>query len=152
MVLALCALAGSSYAATKRRHTTKHAVKHSSTHAVKTSATKRGTRSKVKSRRTTRHTTHAYQAAPSPDRYKQIQQALADKGYFKGDVNGQWGTDSTEALRRFQSDQNLEPDGKLGSLSLIALGLGPKRITAQAGPEAQTAAPNQAGPPPQSKQ
>lgn len=33
-----------------------------------------------------------------------------------------------EALKRFQSDQNLTQDGKLGSLSLIAMGLGPKRI------------------------
>jgi hypothetical protein len=32
-------------------------------------------------------------------------------------------------LKRFQSDQSLTPDGKLGALSLIALGLGPKRAT-----------------------
>jgi hypothetical protein len=30
-------------------------------------------------------------------------------------------------LRRFQREQNLGDDGKIGSLSLIALGLGPKR-------------------------
>jgi murein L,D-transpeptidase YcbB/YkuD len=37
-----------------------------------------------------------------------------------------------DALKRFQSEQNLTPDGKIGSLSLIALGLGPKRtLTAQ---------------------
>ena len=42
---------------------------------------------------------------------------------------------STEALRRFQQDQNLEASGKLDSLSLIALGLGPKRTAnAQARP------------------
>ena len=32
-----------------------------------------------------------------------------------------------EAMKRFQKDQNLEPSGKLTSLSLIALGLGPKQ-------------------------
>ena len=32
-----------------------------------------------------------------------------------------------DALKRFQHDQNLPEDGKVGSLSLIALGLGPKR-------------------------
>ncbi len=32
-----------------------------------------------------------------------------------------------DALKRFQHDQNLVEDGKIGSLSLIALGLGPKR-------------------------
>ena len=66
------------------------------------------------------------------ERYKEIQQALADNGYYKGEVTGQWTPASTEALRAFQSDQNLRVDGKVGSLSLIALGLGPKRtLTAQ---------------------
>jgi peptidoglycan hydrolase-like protein with peptidoglycan-binding domain len=69
------------------------------------------------------------QTQPSPSRYKEIQQALADKGYFGGTLDGNWGNDSTEALKRFQKDQNIEPDGKIGSLSLIALGLGPKRGT-----------------------
>ncbi len=52
---------------------------------------------------------------------------MADKGYYKGESTGQWNPESTDALRRFQSDQNLRVDGKIGSLSLIALGLGPKR-------------------------
>jgi len=71
------------------------------------------------------------QLAPTKERYQQIQQALAGKGYYSGEPNGVWGQDSTEALKRFQTDQNLTPDGKLTSLSLIALGLGPKRLSAQ---------------------
>lgn len=67
------------------------------------------------------------QSAPTPERYREIQQALADKGFLTGEVNGVWGADSVEALKRFQAAQNLSPDGKLGALSLIALGLGPKR-------------------------
>ncbi len=67
------------------------------------------------------------QQSPSSDRYREIQQALADKGYYEGPVTGVWDSASVDALRRFQQDQNLKPDGKLGSLSLIALGLGPKR-------------------------
>ena len=67
------------------------------------------------------------QREPAPERYKEIQQSLADKGYFAGPVNGAWGSDSVEALKRFQRDQNIGDDGKIGSLSLIALGLGPKR-------------------------
>jgi peptidoglycan hydrolase-like protein with peptidoglycan-binding domain len=57
----------------------------------------------------------------------EIQQALASHGFFNGEVNGTWGPDSIEALKRFQESQNLTVDGKLGSRSLIALGLGPKR-------------------------
>ena len=64
---------------------------------------------------------------PSADRYREIQQALFEKGYYKGNVDGTWNAESQEALRRFQSDQNLTSTGKLDSLSLIALGLGPKR-------------------------
>ena len=52
---------------------------------------------------------------------------LADKGFYSGPVNGIWDADSVQALKQFQSDQKLTPDGKLGALSLIALGLGPKR-------------------------
>lgn len=58
----------------------------------------------------------------------EIQQALAARGYFSGTPDGNWGPDSVEALKRFQRDQNIADDGKLGSLSLIALGLGPKRV------------------------
>lgn len=58
----------------------------------------------------------------------EIQQALASRGYFTGTADGVWGPDSVEALKRFQRDQNIADDGKIGALSLIALGLGPKRV------------------------
>lgn len=67
------------------------------------------------------------QLAPTPDRYKEIQQALASKGYLKPeDATGAWDQNSMEALKKFQADQKLESSGKVNSLSLIALGLGPK--------------------------
>ncbi len=53
--------------------------------------------------------------------------ALSQKGYFAGEADGNWSAESVNALKRFQRDQNLTEDGKLGSLSLIALGLGPHR-------------------------
>ena len=74
------------------------------------------------------------QQQPTPERYKEIQHALAQKGYFHGPVDGVWGADSTDALKRFQREQNLEEDGKIGSLSLIALGLGPQRGTTPPAP------------------
>jgi len=82
------------------------------------------------------------QQQPTPERYKEIQQALADKGYFSGLVDGNWGPESVAALKRFQRDQNLADDGKIGSLSLIALGLGPQRVAA-----AQPATPRETAPP-----
>jgi hypothetical protein len=69
----------------------------------------------------------SYQLHPTPDRYKEIQQALAERGYFSGAVDGQWGADSVDALKRFQMEHNAGDDGKINSLSLIQLGLGPTR-------------------------
>lgn len=65
--------------------------------------------------------------APTPERYREIQQALIDKGYYEGEPSGAWGPDCTLALKRFQQDQSLQADGKLGPLTLISLGLGPRR-------------------------
>ena len=76
--------------------------------------------------RSARSAWHPGQTAPTPERYKEIQEALAKKGYLHGDASGVWNQDSTDALRRFQQDQNLQASGKLDSLSIIALGLGPK--------------------------
>lgn len=69
---------------------------------------------------------HPGQTAPTPERYKEIQEALAKKGYLHGEASGVWNQDSADALRRFQKDQSLQDSGKLDSLSIIALGLGPK--------------------------
>lgn len=67
------------------------------------------------------------QSAPTPERYQEIQSALAARGYLsEEDANGSWGPSSLDALKKFQSDQTLEETGKIDSLSLIALGLGPK--------------------------
>jgi hypothetical protein len=68
------------------------------------------------------------QLAPSADRYREIQTALAARGYLHNeDATGVWNQNSSDALKRFQTEQNIESSGKINSLSLIALGLGPKR-------------------------
>jgi peptidoglycan hydrolase-like protein with peptidoglycan-binding domain len=67
------------------------------------------------------------QQQPTQDRYREIQQSLSEKGYFAGQPDGNWGQESVDALKRFQHDQSLTEDGKIGALSLIALGLGPRR-------------------------
>jgi peptidoglycan hydrolase-like protein with peptidoglycan-binding domain len=69
----------------------------------------------------------ASQQAPTADRYREIQQALMQHGYLSGVASGVWNAETVEAMKRFQRDQNLTPTGKPSSLSLIALGLGPKR-------------------------
>ena len=143
--LAFLAIACSSLAATPAKP---HKRRHPAATASSTGAgTAKGTPvkgSKVATRRKgkiVRGPSRSYQQAPTADRYKEIQQALATKGYFHGEPNGEWGTESADALKSFQAEQNLMPDGKINSLSLIALGLGPKRLTAKSDPAPQAAAP-----------
>ena len=97
---------------------------------------KRVASTKGKSRKATEAARRApRQSEPTTERYLEIQQALVEKGHHAGPATGQWGADWTVALKDFQQAQNLKADGKLGALSLIALGLGPKRepITQLAG-------------------
>ena len=68
----------------------------------------------------------SYQLHPDQERYQQIQQSLATRGYFKGEANGQWNDDSIDAIKRFQADQKLDSDGKINALTLTGLGLGPR--------------------------
>jgi hypothetical protein len=100
--------------------------------STKPNSPKQATSKKTSGKRTSAKTVassyrRSAQREPDPERYKEIQQSLVDKGYFGGPVNGTWNSDSVDALKRFQRDQHIGDDGKLGSLSLIALGLGPKR-------------------------
>jgi peptidoglycan hydrolase-like protein with peptidoglycan-binding domain len=112
--------------AAKKSSSSKPAVSTRSTRntAVRTrvvaASNKRSTRRAVPSR-------PAVQAVPTAERYKEIQEALAQRGYYKGEATGSWNPDSIDALKKFQQEQNLAPSGKLDSVSLIALGLGPKR-------------------------
>jgi murein L,D-transpeptidase YcbB/YkuD len=158
--LAFAATTATSTAPTKKKTTkrpahsaaTKSTSAHSSTTAAtaKPSTATSGTvASKSRTARSskTRRVVRSYQQAPTGDRYREIQQALISKGYLHGEANGEWGADSVDALKRFQTDQNLTADGKIGSLSLIALGLGPKRITAQSNTPAASATPSTQGTP-----
>ena len=74
------------------------------------------------------------QASPTNDRYVEIQEAMIAKGYMQGPASGNWDTNSSDALRRFQIDKNLPATGKLTSMSLIQLGLGPKRLAQSSTP------------------
>jgi len=83
---------------------------------------------KTAGKRTTTATTwRNRQAIPSPERYREIQTALASRGFLSPEeATGVWNQTSIDALKRFQIEQNIESTGKINSLSLIALGLGPK--------------------------
>jgi len=66
------------------------------------------------------------QMRPTPERYKEIEQALYSRGYLLETPSGKWGPSAAEALRNFQTDNELPATGRLDSHSLTQLGLGPK--------------------------
>jgi hypothetical protein len=111
------------HAASKKPKTATTPAKRAKT-ATKTGKT--SAKRKKSSRSKTAAAWRSRQLAPTPDRYKEIQSALADRGYLKQSPSGVWDGQSADALKHFQQDQSLEPTGKLNSLSLIALGLGAK--------------------------
>jgi hypothetical protein len=127
LLVGLC-LAAPGFSVAPKKATRKHTSTSASTKPG--TAVKRG--SSVKSRRVVRSRKSKQgwrtgQMTPTPERYKEIQQALIDKGYLQGPASGVWGPDCVQSLKKYQQDQKLEPSGKIDSLSLIALGLGPKR-------------------------
>jgi peptidoglycan hydrolase-like protein with peptidoglycan-binding domain len=138
----LAAEAAAKKAPVKKKPAAKTAVARKSAPAAKTTAAKKApaarpvtaTASKKGGKSTARKgkkrpsvTWRNRQTVPTPERYREIQDALAQKGFLpKDEATGTWGASSVDALKRFQSAQNLEATGRIDSLSLIALGLGPK--------------------------
>jgi hypothetical protein len=127
---------GVSKGATASRTTASHPA--ATKTGPRTTAARRGKKGPPAKRVTWRNR----QLAPTPQRYKEIQDALAAKGYLNPeDANGAWNQASVDALKKFQAGQNLDSTGKINSLSLIALGLGPRRETPPPKPPAETPPP-----------
>lgn len=148
-ILALAAM--QSVAATSSgKQTVKTTAKKTQSHAKTASVHGKQTVHSRYSHRTRAHAKPApsYQLHPDPERYQEIQKALAERGYFKGDVNGVWGDDSVDALKHFQADRKLPDDGKISAPTLIGLGLGPKHDGKLGISPGASAASNIAEPPP----
>jgi peptidoglycan hydrolase-like protein with peptidoglycan-binding domain len=64
------------------------------------------------------------QNAPTPERIREIQSALAAKGCYEGEPTGKWDARTVEAMKKFQSENELTVTGKLDAKSLQKLGLG----------------------------
>ena len=116
--------------------------------APKTAAKKKTAprRTKTARRRAPAQKSAPRQNAPDAARIREIQQALADRGY-PVEPTGVWGPETANALKKFQEDHdinNLSGRGKLDPLTLIALGLGPKHENAPPAPPEATN-PNQEG-------
>ena len=64
------------------------------------------------------------QKAPTADRIREIQDALARAGSFRGAPTGKWDASSIAAMKEFQAGNGLQPTGRFDARSLQKLGLG----------------------------
>ncbi|TXM95392.1 peptidoglycan-binding protein, partial [Methylobacterium sp. WL116] len=64
---------------------------------------------------------------------RQVQQALTQKGYSTGTVDGRWNPQTASAARSFQQAQNMEPTGSLTIPLVYGLGLEQDIILGNAG-------------------
>src|SRR5580693_736110 len=122
----------------------------SSAHTSPASSKKKKSSSK-KSRHSRREPT---QKAPTPERISEIQSSLARGGYYQGEPNGKWDSNTVAAMQKFQSANGLDPSGKLDATSLQKLGLGsgiagvsaPKQPTPAQGKSCCSTSPNGTAP------
>ncbi len=69
--------------------------------------------------------------AQSHSRMQEVQQALKDKGFDPGAVDGVNGPATRTAIKKFQAQNNLTADGRLGPKTLDALGVKQAKSTTQ---------------------
>ncbi len=77
-------------------------------------------------RKSSRRKRRQGQMRPTAERIREIQAALIERGYLKGEPTGVWNAESANAMERFQQANGLEPTGRFEARSLIKLGLGPE--------------------------
>ena len=64
-----------------------------------------------------------YNIGSTGTRISQIQERLDEYGYYTGDIDGIYGQSTFDAVKRFQQNNGLVPDGIVGDATLNALGL-----------------------------
>ncbi len=135
MIVSAAAAQSSAAQAKKSTHKRSSA---STKHSTKSSTAKKSTKSTHRSSGRRKSRKVKGQAAPTPERINEIQEALAKNGTFSGTPTGKWDDSTVEAMKKFQSSNRLNPTGKLDAPTLQKLGFGSE--TAGAG--APTPPPN----------
>lgn len=67
--------------------------------------------------------TAVYSIGSRGTRIEAIQQRLAEYGYYRGNIDGIYGQSTFDAVKNFQQNNGLVPDGIVGDSTLAALGL-----------------------------
>ena len=63
------------------------------------------------------------QSQLSPDLVRRVQTGLQQSGDYKGKIDGLWGADTRDALRRYQQAHNMTATGELDERTLHALNI-----------------------------
>lgn len=81
------------------------------------------------------------QQAPTADRIKEIQAALAKAGHYNGEPTGKLDAKTVEAIKAYQQANDIAPTGKLDARTLQKLGLG-SDVAGSAPPRAAKTSPD----------
>jgi hypothetical protein len=122
-VVAPVILAPSVAAQTSTHKKSASSANHSGSSAGK-SSTKNVSSKSHKSSKSSKSRQPRGQAAPTPERISEIQDALAKRGMYSGSSSGKLDDSTADALKKFQASNHLNPNGKLDAPTLQKLGLG----------------------------
>lgn len=76
-----------------------------------------------------------YKKGSSGQTVREIQTRLKNWGYYSGNVDGIYGSDTEIAIKKFQKKNGLSVDGQAGDKTLAALGISPSGDSGSAGGE-----------------
>jgi peptidoglycan hydrolase-like protein with peptidoglycan-binding domain len=65
----------------------------------------------------------------SPAEIRNLQSRLATLGYYRGPIDGTWGTGTQDALDRFQQHAGIQASGRLNPQTVTAMGLNPADLS-----------------------
>jgi hypothetical protein len=115
----------SSSAKTTGSAATHNSTSHSTGTHTSTAASKTGTKTGAKKKFTSLKSARVkMQTAPTAERIRDIQSALAKAGEYDGEPTGSWDARTISSMTKFQQSNGLSPTGKLDALTLQKLGLG----------------------------
>jgi peptidoglycan hydrolase-like protein with peptidoglycan-binding domain len=123
VTILVCSLAFAQASASSTAPTSKTSAK--AAHPSSKAKSAKAKTSKTSTSRKGKHSRKRGQQKIEGERTHQIQQALIQKGYLKGEPSGKWDASTEAALRKFQADNGWQNKTVPDSRALIKLGLGP---------------------------
>lgn len=74
----------------------------------------------------------------SPEQIRKVQQQLNKEGFHAGEVDGQWNSQTENAIKNFQGSKGIQATGQLDQQTLNELGLEADEFRQQSQPGKKT--------------